>query len=205
MFVSRRIAKPYVGKMDLVMERTSRLADIMSRHGANTRITRVVAGEGAGEIHVYAQYETMAAGTAAAAAMMDDADMKKLLADREANPAAEIIGPEVFRSIWGTLNPTDNVRMHRTYEIKRSHMKAALELLAEIGEFMKDEPVSLMAGVPVIASRMDTMTVVYGFADLHAFGEGVDRVGMSPEFQEMVGRASELGTLFESRVMMKIG
>ena len=67
MFVSRRIARPYTGKMDLVMERTQRLAEIMSRHGANTRITRVVAGEGAGEIHVYAQYDTMAAGTAAAA------------------------------------------------------------------------------------------------------------------------------------------
>jgi len=205
MFVSRRIAKPFVGKMDLVMERTHRLAGIMSRHGANTRITRVMAGEGAGEIHVYAQYETMAAGTAAAAAMMHDPGMQKLLAEREANPAADIIGPEVFRSIWGEMNPADTVRMHRTYEIKRSNMKAALELLDEMAEFMKDEPVSLMAGVPVIASRMDTMTVVYGFADLHAFGEGVDRVGMSAEFQAMVGRASELGTLFESRVMMKIG
>ena len=40
MFVSRRIAKPYVGKMDLVMERTHRLAGIMSRHGAKTSITR---------------------------------------------------------------------------------------------------------------------------------------------------------------------
>ena len=40
MFVSRRIAKPYLGKMDLVMERTDRLAGIMSRHGAKTSITR---------------------------------------------------------------------------------------------------------------------------------------------------------------------
>ena len=78
MFVSRRIARPYTGKMDLVMERTHRLAGILSRHGANTRITRVVAGEGAGEIHVYAQYDTMAAGTAAAAAMMHDPAMQKL-------------------------------------------------------------------------------------------------------------------------------
>ena len=205
MFVSRRIARPYTGKLDLVMERTHRLAGILSRHGANTRITRVVAGEGAGEIHVYAQYDTMAAGTAAAAAMMHDPAMQKLLADREANPAADIIGPEVFRSIWGEMNPTDTVRMHRTYEMKRSNMKAALEILGEIGVLLKDEPVSLMAGVPVIASRMDTMTVVYGFADLHAFGEGVDRVGMSAEFQEMVAKASDLGTLFESRVMMKVG
>ena len=54
----------------------------------------------------------------------------------------------MFRSIWGEMNPTDTVRMHRTYEMKRSNMKAALDLLGEIGEFMKDEPVSLMAGVP---------------------------------------------------------
>ena len=72
MFVSRRIARPYTGKMDLVMERTQRLAGLMSRHGAITRITRVVAGEGAGEIHVYALYDTMAADTAVAAPIRFD-------------------------------------------------------------------------------------------------------------------------------------
>jgi hypothetical protein len=62
-----------------------------------------------------------------------------------------------------------------------------------------------MAGIPVLASRMDTMTVVYSFADMHAFGDGVDRIGMSPEFQNIVTRADELGTLFESRVLRAIG
>lgn len=205
MFVSRRIARPFPGKLDLVMERTHQLAGIMSRHGANTRIASVVAGAGAGEVHVYAQYETMAAGTAANAAMMTDPAFRKLLSDREANPAAEIIGPEVFRSVWGEMNPTDTVRMHRTYEMKRANMKAAIALLDEIAALVKDEDVTLMAGVPVLASRMDTMTVVYSFADMYAFGDGVDRIGMSPEFQDLVTRASEIGTLYESRVLRAIG
>ena len=205
MFISRRIAKPHPGKMDVVMERTHRLAGILSRHGARTRISRVVAGEGAGDIHVYAQYDTMAAGTGANVAMMNDPAFKQLMSDRQNNPAADIIGPEVFRSIWGAMTPTDTVRMQRTYALQRSHMKAAIGMLEEIGALVKDEPVSIMAGIPVVASRMDTMTVVYSFADMHAFGEGVDRIGMSAEFQDIVTRADEIGTLFESRVVQAVG
>ena len=84
-------------------------------------------------------------------------------------------------------------------------MKAAIGMLEEIGALVKDEPVSIMAGIPVVASRMDTMTVVYSFADMHAFGEGVDRIGMSAEFQDIVTRADEIGTLFESRVVQAVG
>lgn len=204
MFISRRIARPHPGKIDLVMERTHQLAGILSRHGATTRISRVVAGAGAGDIHVYARYDTMAAGTGANVAMMNDPAYKKLMADRGANPAADVTGPEVFRSIWGEMNPSDTVRMQRTYAMQRSNMKAAIGLLEEIGTLMKGEPVTVMAGIPVLASRMDTMTVVYGFADMHAFGDGVDRIGMSPEFQDIVTRADEVGTLFESRVLQAI-
>jgi hypothetical protein len=204
MFISRRIARPHPGKMDIVMERTARLVEILSRHGGKTRRSRVVAGAGAGEIHVYAQYDSMTAGTGANVAMMDDPEYKKLMADREADPAADIVGPEVFRSIWGTMDPADTVRMQRTYALQRSNMKAAIGLLEEIGTLVKNEPVSIMAGIPVLASRMDTMTVVYSFADMHAFGDGVDRIGMSPEFQDIVTRADDLGTLFESCVLRMI-
>ena len=205
MFISRRIAHPHPGKLDVVMDRTNRLAEILSRHGGKTRRSRVVAGAGAGEIHVYAQYDSMAAGTGANAAMMDDPDYRKLMADREANPAADVTGPEVSRSIWGEMDPTDTVRMHRTYAMPRSNLKAAVGLLEEIGKLVENEPVSIMAGIPVLASRMDTMTVVYSFADMQAFGDGVDRIGMSLEFQNIVTRADELGTLFESRVLRAIG
>ena len=204
MFISRRIARPHPGKMDVVMERTNRLVEILSRHGGKTRRSRVVAGAGAGEIHVYAQYDSMAAGTGANVAMMDDPEYRKLMADREADPSADIVGPEVFRSIWGDMTPTDTVRMHRTYAMQRSHIKSAIGLLEEIGKLVENEPVSIMAGVPVLASRMDTVTVVYSFADMHAFGDGVDRIGMSPEFQDIVNRADEVGTLFESCVLRMI-
>ena len=205
MFISRRIARPHPGKTDVVMERTGRLAGILTRHGATTRISRVVAGEGVGDVHVYAQYDTMAAGTGANVAMMNDTDFKQLMVDRETDPSADIIGPEVFRSIWGAMTPTDTVRMQRTYVMQRSKMKAAIGMLEEIGSLIEGEPVSIMAGIPVIASRMDTMTIVYSFADMHAFGEGVDRIGMSAEFQDIVARADEIGTLFESRVLRAVG
>ena len=51
MFISQRIMHPYLGKSELAIDRVHRMAGILSRHGAKTRIGRVTAGAGAGEIH----------------------------------------------------------------------------------------------------------------------------------------------------------
>jgi hypothetical protein len=40
---------------------------------------------------------------------------------------------------------------------------------------------------------------------MEALGEGIDRIGLSDEFQELVNRASDLGRLFEARGMLDIG
>ena len=71
-------------------------------------------------------------------------------------------------------------------------------LMAELQEMIKDEPVTLLAGVPVVAAKMDVLTVSYGFKDMEALGDGIDRIGLSDEFQELVNRASDLGRLFEA-------
>jgi hypothetical protein len=51
---------------------------------------------------------------------------------------------------------------------------------------------------------MDRLSVFYGFADLAGLGEGIDRIGMSEEFQKFVMRGNELGTLIESYAMQRI-
>jgi hypothetical protein len=78
-------------------------------------------------------------------------------------------------------------------------------LMAELQEMMKEEPITLIAGVPVVAAKMDVLTVSYGFKDLEALGEGIDRIGLSDEFQELINRASDLGRLFEARGLIDIG
>ena len=49
----------------MAIDRVHRMAGILSRHGAKTRIGRVTAGAGAGEIHLYAGFSTMAVITRA--------------------------------------------------------------------------------------------------------------------------------------------
>ena len=69
-FISQRIMHPHPGKSELALDRVHRMAGILSRHGAKTRIGRVTAGAGAGEIHLYAGFPTMAVGTAVPTAMV---------------------------------------------------------------------------------------------------------------------------------------
>ena len=68
-----------------------------------------------------------------------------------------------------------------------------------------DEPVTLLAGVPIIAAKMDVLTVSYGFKNVEALSEGINRTGLSDEFQELANRASDLGRLFKARGVIDIG
>lgn len=204
MFVSRRIIRPHTGKTEMAIDRVHRVAGILSRHGARTRVARVTAGAGAGEIHLYASFPTMEAGTEAAVGMAHDSAYLKLMAEREANPAGDVHGPDVARLVMGEPVPTDRVRMQRTYEMNRSGLKPALELLGELADMMKGHPVNLAAAVPVLSADMNSMSVIYGFPDLVTFGKMVDTVGTSPEFQEILVRASEVGTLKTGRVLAAI-
>ena len=141
-----------------------------------------MAGEGAGDLHLYVYFETMSQAMAVGEAMTGDAGVKALMAEREANPAGEVIGPEGFGHQWRNKGDT-RASLQRVYEMKRSNLPAAMEMLEELRVMMKDEPVNIFAGVPVIASKMDMLFVSYAFVDLAALGAGVDGVGISPEFQ----------------------
>lgn len=204
MFVSRRIIRPHPGKSALALDRVHRMAGILSRHAAKTRIGRVTAGAGAGDIYLNATFPSMAVGTAAAANMVHDSAYQQLMADRETNPAGDVEGPYVSRIVMGEPHPGDKVRMQRTYAISRENLKPAMGLVAELIEMMKDHPVNLMAAVPVLSDDMNTMSIVYGFEDLATFGEMVDTVGTSDAFQEILVRASEFGTLVTARVITAI-
>ena len=144
----------------MAIERVHRMAGILSIHGARTRIGWVTAGAGAGEIHLYAGFSTMAVGTAAAAKMAKDTAYLKLMADRETNPAGDFEGPNVARIVMGEPRASDRVRMQRTYSLSHNKLKPALELLSEFVDTIRDNPVNLMATVPVLSDYMSSLTVV---------------------------------------------
>ena len=93
MLVSRRIIRPEVGKTELAHERVHKLAGLVAMVG--TRVSKVMAGEGAGDLHLYVYFETMSQAMAVGEAMAADAGVKALMAEREANPAGEVIGQRV--------------------------------------------------------------------------------------------------------------
>ena len=118
--------------------------------------------------------------------------------------ASHLIGPEVFRTIYGNISPEHNVIMMREYQLSRDNMSEAVQIFPEIDAILKDEDASFMAVVPLLATNMDRLIACYYFRDMSAMGEQIDRVGMSEEFQKIVLKASNAGTLISSRVLLNI-
>ena len=56
-----------------------------------------------------------------------------------------------------------------------------------------------MAVLPNVATNMDSLGIAYFFDSLKHFADTVDGVGMTPAFQKIVTKTSELGTLKNSR------
>lgn len=188
-----------MGKSDLALARVKEFGEIMTRAGGRVRVAKVIFGHGAGEIHLFCAFDDFAHGTKAATAMAADPAMAALMAEREKNPAGNLMGPEVWRTIFG--EPAQKpVLLQREYQIERKNLKDAVKLLPEIANVMgSSNPV--MANVPVFSGDLARMMVVYYADSLTHLGETVDKIGMSEAFQSIVDKASEHGKLSNSRVL----
>ena len=199
MFISRRVVTPYLGKTELVTERAKKMSAIMEAHGANTRVAQVYAGEGAGDIHLYGFFDTMAAGTKAANGMLEDNALANLFVERAKEPGGDMKGPDIYRNIYGGITGNKKAVIQRAYEMDRRNLRAAVALLEEVSEIFSSENIDVNAVVPMFSPKMDVLIVAYFFEDFAALGDGIDRIGMSEGFQSIVERSHELGRLFESR------
>ena len=204
MFISRRRMTPIVGKSKTGEERVLRLTKIMSKHVETVRATKVIAGAGAGDFHVYASFESMSKAASVSSSLPMDAEMQALMAEREADQSLELVGPEAFRRVFGEPDPNTHAGLVRVYQMPRKNLPSAVDLIDEMASTYSDDPINIMATVPIIAENMDRLSVFYGFADLAGLGEGIDRIGMSEEFQKFVMRGNELGTLIESYAMQRL-
>ena len=204
MIISRRILTPILGKSDLVLNRAKSMQDIMTKHGAKARVARIVAGDLAGSIHLTASYENMEKGCKSFSEMSQDPSRVALMKEREADPGGHLIGPEVFRTIYGNISPEHKVIMMREYQLSRDNMSEAVQIFPEIDAILKDEDASFMAVAPLLATNMDRLIACYYFPDMSSMGEQVDRVGMSEEMQNIVLKASNSGNLISSRVLLTV-
>ena len=199
--ISVRKMTPTVGKTELATSRVRAMAGIVARAGARVRIGQVVAGEGAGSMHLYAAFEDFSSISRATLTIASDPARATLLHERELNPAGEVVGPEVYRTIYGDVAPNYPIVMQREYRLPRENLQDALSLLPEIEKLGKSHDFKMMAVVPVIADDLGRMVVAYYSKTMEDLGRTIDEVGMSEEFQKIVTKANTFGTLEKSRVV----
>jgi hypothetical protein len=199
--ISVRKMTPTVGKTELATSRVRAMAGIVARAGARVRIGQVVAGEGAGNMHLYAAFEDFSSISRATLTIASDPARATLLHERELNPAGEVVGPEVYRTIYGDVAPDYPIVMQREYRLPRENLQDALSLLPEIETLGKSHDFKMMAIVPVIADDLGRMVVAYYNKTMEDLGKTIDEVGMSEKFQKIVTKANTLGTLEKSRVV----
>lgn len=196
--ISRRTLAPFVGKEALALERFQKMAALLNKNGGNSRVTKVLYGHNAGEYHMFSAWPTFEKGTKTTAKMMKDKAVAKLFAERGANPAGDLAGPEVWRTVFG--DPVKKaVILQREYDIDRAHLSNAIALLPEIQALAPKMP--MMAAIPVFADDMSRLVVAYYYDSIEAFGKQVDAIGVSKEFQDIVARAHLYAKLTRARVL----
>ena len=199
--ISRRILKPILGKSKTALERSTKYKDIMVSNGVKARLGMFVGGELNGAIQLTAAYTDMTSATKSFASLSKNKEITELMSKRDDDPSGHLIGPEVYRSVYGQPSPEHNILLIREYEVDRKFLPQSIEILAEADSLAKDEDTNILALYPVIADKMDTLYVVYYYSSFESMGDIIDRIGMSKEFQNLVNKANESGKLKASNVV----
>ena len=202
--ISRRILKPILGKSKTALERSIKYKDIMVSNGVKARLGMFVGGELNGAIQLTAAYTDMTSATKSFASLSKNKEIMELMSKRDDDPSGHLIGPEVYRSVYGQPSPEHNILMIREYEVDRKYVPQSVELLAEVEAIGKDEDTKILGLYPIIADKMDTLFVIYYYSSFESMGDIIDRVGMSEAFQNIVNKANEIGKLKASNVVRMI-
>ena len=202
--ISRRILKPILGKSKTALERSTKYKDIMVSNGVKARLGMFVGGELNGAIQLTAAYTDMTSATKSFASLSKNKEITELMSKRDDDPSGHLIGPEVYRSVYGQPSPEHNILLIREYEVDRKYVPQSVELLAEVEAIGKDEDTKILGLYPIIADKMDTLFVIYYYSSFESMGDFIDRVGMSEAFQNVVNKANEIGKLKASNVVRMI-
>jgi hypothetical protein len=202
--ISRRILKPILGKSKTALERSTKYKDIMVSNGVKARLGMFVGGELNGAIQLTAAYTDMTSATKSFANLSKNKEIMELMSKRDDDPSGHLIGPEVYRSVYGQPSPEHNILLIREYEVDRKFVPQSVELLAEVEAIGKDEDTKILGLYPIIADKMDTLFVIYYYSSFESMGDIIDRVGMSEAFQNVVNKANEIGKLKASNVVRMI-
>ncbi len=203
--VSIREVMPHLGKEELAESRIRKASEILSKHGAQTRLWKVAAGQDVTTFVLMSMYETFSKGAVAFQNFSADPDMMALMKERSANPSGDIRGPNVYRMAYGA--PTSAPRpilVQRFYQMPRKNMASALALAPELDQLMQGQDVSIGVGVPIVADDHEMMGIVYRFKSMEHWGNALDAMVENQKFSSLVEKANSLGTLKSSRMLVSI-
>ena len=190
---------PITGKSELVGSRLNQASEIWASKGAKTRVAFISMGLNAGQFLFATAFDDFSSTMTAMESVYMDPAMQELMQQREREPGGKMIGPNMFRTIYGELGTLqEKAHLIRYYQMPRHNIPAAIELMGEIDALSDD--VNLTAVAPVAHEQMGMIAGVYRFNSMAHAGKAIDEVGMSEGFQNLVNKANTLGTLTSAQM-----
>ena len=200
--ISVREMSPSAGKETLMEERLRRASGVMARHGAVSRIFKIGAGAGAGNYLLMNLVNSFSEGMTSFQKYSADPELEKLFMERAANPAGDIMGPDLYRSVHGDppAKPA-TILINRAYHVPRGKVQDMLAMAPELESLFKKVDVSIGVVMPVIAANNEMMGITYRFTSMDHMGTALDTMVENQDFQNLITKANEVGTLKMSRVL----
>ena len=200
--ISVREMSPSAGKETLMEERLRRASGVMARHGAVSRIFKIGAGAGAGNYLLMNLFNSFSEGMTSFQKYSADPELEKLFMERAANPAGDIMGPDLYRSVYGDppAKPA-TILINRAYHVPRGKVQDMLAMAPELESLFKKVDVSIGVVMPVIAANNEIMGITYRFTSMDHMGTALDTMVENQDFQNLITKANEVGTLKMSRVL----
>ena len=202
--ISAIIAKPDTGKEDEAKKRMKHRASIMSNNGFKTRVAEGISGPSAGLLAVQGTTENWTQMGEALTKLSSDPEFIEWQINRRKNPVGHMVRRAGMRTVFGEPKWSEfPVSYYRRYTMPRSNMKKALDIIGEIDAMTTDEW-AISAAVPITGGDMNSFLAAYQFKSFVIMGKCLDEIGMSEKMQDIVSRASELGTLQTADVMITV-
>ena len=202
--ISAIIAKPDTGKEDEAKKRMKHRASIMSNNGFKTRVAEGISGPSAGLLAVQGTTENWTQMGEALTKLSSDPEFIEWQINRRKNPVGHMVRRAGMRTVFGEPKWSEfPVSYYRRYTMPRSNMKKALDIIGEIDAMTTDEW-AISAAVPITGADMNSFLAAYQFKSFVVMGKCLDEIGMSEKMQDIVSRASELGTLQTADVMITV-
>ena len=202
--ISAIISKPYTGKEDEAKKRMKHRASIMSNNGFKTRVAEGISGPSAGLLAVQGTTENWTQMGEALTKLSSDPEFIEWQINRRKNPVGHMVRRAGMRTVFGEPKWSEfPVSYYRRYTMPRSNMKKALDIIGEIDVMTTDEW-AISAAVPITGADMNSFLAAYQFKSFVIMGKCLDEIGMSEKMQDIVSRASELGTLQTADVMITV-